>query len=171
MSLGCCETSAAKHPSEFCCDFPALEWRLQRMLPNSHHAPVKRTQFARAAAVAVAICQHFCFPVGPIIVGQPITPRATVPEAAVNENCHSLRPESEIRLAGKTKMSAPSRNLGAAQEPHERPFSCCVTLRTDTRHVARALLLREPVRHGPLYFGPSGLIFPYFCSNQLRRWT
>src|SRR5690348_15724047 len=92
-----------------------------------------------------------------------------MPKAPVNEDCYAFAAENEIWLSRKVDVSAPAGESGVAQEPEKRFLRCCVPLRADARHVARALFSRKPIRHCFLYFVSGGLIFPMFLFQPIDK--
>jgi hypothetical protein len=77
-----------------------------------------------------------------------------MPEASVH-GCHSDRREesrselgkNKIRSAKHRRMTTPSGNPLAAEEPHQGHFRFFVSATTDARHHLRSLGFGENVRH------------------------
>jgi len=91
-----------------------------------------------------------------------------MPKAAVKKDGESLGSKDKIRLPRQIEVPSPTADSCLSEDGRENALSGGVALRSNTRHIARALFPSQPVRHGSLYFF-SGLIFSNFVSSQRRR--
>jgi hypothetical protein len=138
------------------------------MFPDSKDAPPEQPQFSRTTPIPAAISHEFLFPVGPVVLGQTIASRTTMPKAAVKKDGYSPRSKNKIGLPWQVEVPSPARDSSSSEDGNENALCGGVILRSNTRHIARALFPSQPVRHGSLYFF-SGLIFSNFVSSQRRR--
>ena len=73
--------------------------------------------------------------------------RASVPEAAVNEDGEALVSEHEVRPAREGLVAAPTLDAVCSEYGNQDQFSLLVSLGANSRHDATALFLCENVRH------------------------
>ncbi len=138
------------------------------MFPYSKYAPPECTQFPRTTAISAAIFYDFFLPVGTVVLGQAIASWTTMPKTAVNKDGKPLGSKDKIRLTRQIEVPPPAGDSCLSEDGKENAFCSGVALRTNARHITRALFPSQPVRHGSLYFF-SGLIFSNFVSSQRRR--
>ncbi len=92
------------------------------MFPQPDNAPSSCTQFSIAAAIAPPVSGDFFSPIWPVIFREPITARASVPEAAVNKNRDLLCPKDEVWPSWQRYVAAPSGNPVQAEQLGETNF-------------------------------------------------
>jgi hypothetical protein len=137
---------------------------LEAVLPDTEHRPTEREEFPGATSVALPSREALLFPVTPIVVGQLVAARTSMPETSVHEDRHLLSSKNEVRFAWKSWVPTPPGKAGRSQQADDGALSGLVAFRTNTRHVMRALSRGKPVCH----FNSSFLIWPDLLESLFQ---
>jgi hypothetical protein len=99
------------------------------VLPNSHDRPTFAAKSSVHGPVTPKVSLELCSPVFDVALGRGCVPRATVPEAAVDEHYQSASPKCEVGTNDASTLFLRSTQLkaeGNVSPPalHMRHFHC-----------------------------------------------
>jgi len=120
----------------------------QVVLPQPDDGPACGAEGAFDIVVALSVAAEFGEPVCAVAARLAAVLRATMPEAAVNEDGEALAPKDEIGMAWHGLVSAPAGDAGSAEDGNQLQLGGFVAARADRGHDLAALLLCEYVGHG-----------------------
>jgi len=129
------------------------------MRPYSKDSPTEYSKNAAIEPVTCGVAGDFTFPIHVIILWHTAMPRATMPEAPINEDGHAFAAENEVGAAGNGLVAPPAGDPMSPQDGHQFQFGLFISLRPNGSHDFGSLLLCEYVRH--YLFWPQ--------SNKARR--
>lgn len=107
---------------------------LQLMLVDSDHAEAHGPQLPPNPLVSGQIVRTLAVPESGVGSRPRIAPGTGVPEATVHKNSYPISGEAEIGPPRQWKVSAPSRDPIAAEQPRERNLRGLVARRPDEAH-------------------------------------
>lgn len=113
----------------------------QLTFPYPQNFPPQPSQSTVDRSIPFPVALNLCLPEGPVLLGQPETPGAAVPEATVYKDCHLLPAEREVRPARDRQMPSPAPYTFSPHQPGKPSFGSFVPLALDPGHDPRSLRL------------------------------
>lgn len=119
----------------------------QAVLPDADHRPSIPGQGAIDKPVPCRVAAIFLHPICLVGGGRATTPRAAVPETAVDENGHALARKGKVRAAKQRPPPPPATDAGAPEKRHQPQLGAAIAAGANARHDACAHLGAENVGH------------------------
>ena len=120
---------------------------LQLTLPDPDHLPPQPSEPAVDRPIPSPVSLNLRLPKSPVLLGQPETPGASVPETPVNEHRHLLLAEREVWPAGHHQMPSPTPYTSSSHQLRQSDLGLLVPLAPDPRHDLGTLGFRPDINH------------------------
>jgi hypothetical protein len=117
------------------------------MFPEANDHPSFGHQFSLHESISLAIGGELLIPKCSVIFRPVGAPWAAMPEATVNEDCHSLTSKDKVWSAQEILVATPTGDVCSSHNLDESKLGGFVVLSTDSRHHLRTLSGCEDVSH------------------------